>query len=157
MAGLVGLSLGWVGGLVIQSIFMVPTIYKAVFSKQPGEQQHTDADPIWLMETALLPAMGGGYAGTEPLWLMNSALQPAIGQKHAEVKPVWFLETTRLPAAKLPAQQAINRKVKKVKLESLQPYSYQSTRDRLPATDPCIEDGIMKKIYNNSTILKDEK
>jgi O-antigen/teichoic acid export membrane protein len=157
MAGLVGLSLGWVGGLAIQSIFMVPTIYKAVFSKQPSEQQHTGAEPIWLMETALLPAMGGGYAGIEPFWLMNSALQPAIGQKHGEVKPVWFLETTLLPAVKLPAQQAINRRVKKVKLEALQSYSYQSMRDRLPTTDPWIEDGIMNKIHDDSTILKDEK
>jgi len=156
-AGLVGLSLGWIGAMAIESIFMFPTIYKAVFSKQPSEQQFKDEEPLWLMDTALLPAMGSGYTGTEPFWLMNTALQPAIGQKYSEAKPVWFLETTRLPAVKLPAQQATNRRVKKVKLESLQPHSYQSMKDRLPTTDPWTEDGIMNKIYDDSTILKDEK
>src|SRR5258708_39246710 len=128
---------------------MFPIIYKAVFSKQPSKQQDTGPEPIWLMDTALLPAMGSGYTGAEPFWLMNTALQPAIGGKYPEVKPAWLIETTRLPAVKLPAQQAVNRIAKKVKLESLQPYSYQSPRDRVPTTDPWIAQRIAKKMHRS--------
>ncbi len=30
MAGLAGLSLGWMGAMCVESIFMLPTIYKVV-------------------------------------------------------------------------------------------------------------------------------
>ncbi len=75
-AGLVGLSIGWVGGLVIQSIFMLPTIYKAVFTKQPDEQQTTVEEAIWLMDTNPLPAMGS--SGIEGPWLMDTLPVPAV-------------------------------------------------------------------------------
>ena len=75
-AGLVGLSIGWVGGLVMQSLFMLPTIYKAVFTKQADGQQTTVEEAIWLMETNPLPAMGSG--GIEGPWLMDTLPVPAI-------------------------------------------------------------------------------
>lgn len=152
--GLAGLSLGWVGAMIIESIFMLPTIYKAVFSKQPSEQVDTDVEPLWLMDTALLPAVGRGYTGAEPVWLMNSALQPAIGGNYAEAKPVWLIETMRLPAVKLSSQQPVNRIAKKVKLESLPPYFYQSPRDRISTADPWTEDNIVKKMHKDSTSLE---
>jgi hypothetical protein len=119
-AGLVGLSLGWVGALAIETFYMSPTIYRVVFARLPATPQEVDADAVWIMETALLPALGSGYSGTEPVWLMNTALQAAIGQPARETKPLWLMETTRLPAIMLPPsfQRSTSRAIRKTRLEA---------------------------------------
>ncbi|HEY4382993.1 MAG TPA: hypothetical protein VGN34_00765, partial [Ktedonobacteraceae bacterium] len=156
IAGLVGLSLGWVGAMAIESIFMAPTLYKVVFAKLPSEPQEVVAEPVWLIDTALLPAIGSGYSGSEPLWLINSALQPAMGQKHTVVKPVWLLETTRLPAVKPPVKRTASRTLKKARLEVFQTARHRAVRNTLPTTDPSTDPGLAKMSHDNSPVFEDE-
>jgi flagellar biosynthesis component FlhA len=35
-------------------------------------------EPVWIMNTAPLPAMGRGYTVVEPIWLMNTILLPVV-------------------------------------------------------------------------------
>lgn len=104
IGGLVGLSGGWVIAMSIESIFMLPTIYKTVFSAQSSKQQ-AGVEPAWLMDTALLPAMGRGYMGVEPIWIMNTAPLPAMGRGYTVVESIWLMNTTLLPVVKLPARK----------------------------------------------------
>lgn len=59
--GLVGLSLGWVVAIYIESVCMLPTVYKAVRSTNnsslPLEQSYAMAEAIWQMDTLLLPVI----------------------------------------------------------------------------------------------------
>jgi O-antigen/teichoic acid export membrane protein len=155
MAGLVGLALGWVGALVIESTYMSPTIYRAVFAKQPAAPQEVDAGAFWIMDTALLPAMGGGYAGTEPVWLMNTALQAAIRRPSTEVKPVWLVETTRLPAITTgaPIQYTTSRIMRKNRLERLRSTSVHPRVEYTLTTDPALE---REPAHNHSPVLEKE-
>jgi O-antigen/teichoic acid export membrane protein len=79
IGGLVGLSVGWVIAMFIESIFMLPTIYTTIFSAQSSNLQQTEMEPIWLMDTVLMPSMmGGGYTGVEPIWLTDTVLLPLV-------------------------------------------------------------------------------
>ncbi|HZR38841.1 MAG TPA: hypothetical protein VFB12_01905, partial [Ktedonobacteraceae bacterium] len=155
-AGLVGLSLGWVGAMGVESIFMLPTLYNVVFSKQPDKQQEMEMESVWLIDTALLPAVGSDYSGTEPLWLMNKTLQPPISRKQTAVKPVWLMETTRLPAVRPPAQLNGRRIVRKARLESFQPLSSPSELEPTPTTDPQLEQSFALTEHDVRTIFEDE-
>ncbi|HTK11596.1 MAG TPA: oligosaccharide flippase family protein [Ktedonobacteraceae bacterium] len=157
VAGLVGLSLGWVGAMAIESIFMLPTLYNVVFAKEQDEQSEQAAtDPVWLMDTALLPAIGSGYGGSEPLWLINSALQPAIGRKPAEAQSVWLLETTRLPAIKPPARQTPHRTLRKARLEVFHTSKHRALHTTQPTTDPSTDPEFAKVAHDNSPVFEDE-
>jgi O-antigen/teichoic acid export membrane protein len=154
--GLVGLSVGWVGATIIESIFMLPTIYKVVFAKQ-SDTQTEEADPVWLMETALLPAIGSGYAGSEPVWLINSALHPAIGQAYKDVKPAWLIETTRLPAIKPAMVQPTKRRaLKKARLELFQTARHRAVRTPLPTADPSTDPELAEAPHKKSLVFEDE-
>ncbi len=161
VASLVGLSLGWVGAMAIESVFMLPTLYRVVFSKQSDTQTVEEAEPLWLIDTALLPAVGSGYSGSESLWLMNVALQPSLDQKHLDAKPAWLLETVRLPAVKPSAQQRPKlikkARMKKARLESFESLSVQSHAERsTPITDSQLEQRFVQRRHDTSTIFEDE-
>ena len=153
-AGLVGLSLGWVGAMTIESIFMLPTLYKVVFSKQPDAQAELE-EPVWLIDTALLPAIGSGYAGSEPVWLMNSALQPAIGRVNKEVKPIWLIETTRLPAIKPPVRQTTPRALRKARLELFKTSHHRAVRIPSQTTDPST-DPELAEVTHDTPVFEDK-
>jgi O-antigen/teichoic acid export membrane protein len=70
LSGLAGLSAGWVGAMCIESLFMAPTVYRAVFGplQDSPSSEHPDrfTDALWLssretfylIDTAPLPVIG---------------------------------------------------------------------------------------------------
>jgi O-antigen/teichoic acid export membrane protein len=70
VGGLLGLSLGWVVAIYIESLFMLPTVYKAVGSTDktplPLEQSFLAIESIWQMDTMALPVIRQEYSRTPP-------------------------------------------------------------------------------------------
>ena len=89
--GLTGLSAGWVLAVFVESVFMIPTVYTAVWpSKKELAAQPVyagmEADPVWSMDTLLLPTLsilaqsGQGYAGLEDIWRVETVTMPSISK-----------------------------------------------------------------------------
>ena len=79
--GLAGLSLGWIVTICIESLFMFGTVYEVVRPGKPSTilvQDTSEIQAIWLLETAIQPALGQGYIGTEALWLQDTTKLLAI-------------------------------------------------------------------------------
>ena len=135
--GLTGLSIGWVTATYIETMFMLPTVYKA----------------IWITKTSLLP-IGQSHMATEAIWLVDTSPLPAISQGYAGTQASWFVDTSSLPAVRLPAKELVSREVgrnrqflhpygthprsndsrQRLKPPQLQPYT--SHTGRIRTTDP---------------------
>src|SRR5579859_1244072 len=115
-AGLTGLSLGWLSAVSIQAIFMVPTLLRAF---RPIEEiplqatislEESDMDPIWLIDTALMPAVGTSYSGLETTWQLRSgkiqAIRLATGEMLAVKSIPGSKRLTPLPATIPPVGKA---------------------------------------------------
>ena len=92
--GLVGLSAGWVIAIYIEAILMSRTVYKAVStpkaSQEAGEEDLAEAEAIWLLDTALLPALD-----SSPFSIVNPFLSPTIDRSLLSVA-----DTSLLPIVK---------------------------------------------------------
>ncbi len=85
--GLTGLSAGWVIAVSVESLFMISTVYKAVW---PSKKElaatfaSTDMQPIWLMDTVTVPALSvlklpeQGYSSLEDIWRTETVTMPSI-------------------------------------------------------------------------------
>lgn len=83
LAGLTGLSLGWVVAICIESLFMLPTILKTIQGKDvlPAEkdaEEYIVAEPIWLIDTGILPVVGQSTSMLEASWRITTHRMPAI-------------------------------------------------------------------------------
>ena len=89
VAGLTGLSLGWVLAVSVESLFMLPTVYKAVWPSRKAlstQVEHTtmEEQAVWLMDTIMMPALSGlaqpeqVYNGLESIWNTETITMPAI-------------------------------------------------------------------------------
>ena len=134
MMGLVGLSLGWMAAMCFESICMFPVIYTTIFAKQPFGQPAIDVDPIWLMDTALLPTVSSYYAGTGP---------------------IWSIKTTRPPTSKVSTSPK-SKMVKKARLEPLQPDAQHFEFEHTSAIARWSEPGSVKRVYKNSAPLEND-
>lgn len=80
--GLAGLSLCWVVATYVETMFMLPTIYKVVIkpTSLPIEQSHIGiaAEAIWLLDTSPLPAMNFQYTEAEAIWAADTAAHPIV-------------------------------------------------------------------------------
>ncbi len=81
-AGLLGLSLGWLGALVIEAALMFPTIYKVIQTTQGDPDRTAQAmsqqQDVWLIDTAPLFAISNSFRGiTDATWLSKPLLIPA--------------------------------------------------------------------------------
>ncbi len=84
LAGLQGLSLGWLGALVIEAALMFPTIYRVIQPTQGDPDQTAQAmsqqRDVWLIDTAPLFAISNSFRGiTDVTWLSGPLLIPAAG------------------------------------------------------------------------------
>jgi O-antigen/teichoic acid export membrane protein len=84
IAGLTGLSVGWVVAICIEALFMVHTVYKAVWATNTdtllsGQHSLLEADAIWLLDTLSMPTIGPSYAAINAIWLMDTISMPIIG------------------------------------------------------------------------------
>lgn len=60
---------------------MFGTVYEVVRSGKPSTilvRDTSEIQAIWLLETAIQPALGQGYIGTEALWLQDTTKLLAI-------------------------------------------------------------------------------
>jgi hypothetical protein len=91
LGGLVGLSVGWVAAIYIESVFMIPTVYKAVWSigtptlPTETEDGYLDIGAIHLAETLILPVIGESYIGREAFGFVETGPLPAIGHARRQV------------------------------------------------------------------------
>ncbi len=86
--GLTGLSLGWVLAVSFESLFMIKTVYTAVWPSEKALATHSghaaNSQDIWALDTMSSPALTvlaqseQGYAGLESIWLMETVTMPAI-------------------------------------------------------------------------------
>jgi len=70
LGGLSGLSIGWVAGVYVESMFMCGTVYRAVriveaFPQISTERDSIGTEAIWLVDTFVLVAVKPGLVGTE--------------------------------------------------------------------------------------------
>jgi O-antigen/teichoic acid export membrane protein len=68
--GLTGLSLGWLCALCCENIYMFPTIFRALRLARTStealpEVEEDEMEPIWLIDTALMPVIGTRYTELE--------------------------------------------------------------------------------------------
>ncbi|HLZ57934.1 MAG TPA: oligosaccharide flippase family protein [Ktedonosporobacter sp.] len=93
-AGLTGLSLGWLCAICVEAIFMSPAILRefrskesAVRTSQLEDLSTTATEPLWHVDTSMLPAMGTDYATLEAAWQQTSKLRALkLSQKMAAVQ-----------------------------------------------------------------------
>ncbi len=69
LAGLSGLSLGWVSAITVEAIFMFRTVYKIIRPinsslRVPVQENYQEIMPVWLMDTIMLAAVPASCAGT---------------------------------------------------------------------------------------------
>lgn len=86
IGGLTGLSLGWIVTIGIESLFMIGTIYKVVYPIEPSlikEQATAEMQAVWLLETAIQPAIGQGYTGA--FWLEDTAKMVTVKNRYTDV------------------------------------------------------------------------
>ncbi len=83
--GLSGLCLAWTLAICCESLFMLKTVYNAVFSKQivhpVSEQDYVETEDLWRLETLIMPAMptmGQVHTGMQMAWLADVATQTNI-------------------------------------------------------------------------------
>ena len=105
--GLLGLSIGWVVAVSIESVFMFSTVYKALW---PSKKELAalpvytamDEQAAWLMDTIIMPAMSGfaqlgqGSSTLEAIWSTETVTMPAITDMVKEA--IWNIETVTMPA-----------------------------------------------------------
>ena len=104
IGGLSGLSLGWLIAIGVESIFMLPTVYKAIGIKTLPlllmGSQHTEPEGPWLVETNRLPAIERMWEDPAAIWLMETNSLPAIERMWTEsvalpvTRPRWALTET---------------------------------------------------------------
>ncbi len=83
LAGLSGLSLGWVCALTIEAIFMFRTVYKIIQPIHsslhiPVQENYQETMPIWLADTIMLAAVPASCGGTmrAPTYAGNGEGEP---------------------------------------------------------------------------------
>lgn len=85
LAGLIGLSLGWLAAMCIETMFMLPTVASALHI--PSQAQQKSREELFAEELAALdPSMR-----PEPAWLTDTLIQP-----------VWLADTLSLNAIIMP-------------------------------------------------------
>jgi O-antigen/teichoic acid export membrane protein len=101
LSGLAGLSAGWVSAMCIESLFMAPTVYRAVFGplqdRQSSEHPERFIDPLWLstretfylMDTAPLPVIGPDLLRKTPY---HTAKQRSL--RPTRLEPMLFSDRT---------------------------------------------------------------
>lgn len=134
LAGLLGLSLGWLIAISIEAILMFPTVYgviRSVQTNQAEEAINQQQENAWRQDTASLLSTAKGYAGTEAVWLMDTFL---------------------LPAMRISGKEYMNRQIGRNKLKPprLRPF----TSGHLPS----VKSQLLRKDVQrqNSTIFEDE-
>lgn len=77
VGGLLGLSLGWIVAIYIESLFMLRTVYKAVWSTDTSALplQQITAEAIWQVDTMALPVLQLDYPRTHTRELSNTLLR----------------------------------------------------------------------------------
>jgi hypothetical protein len=77
LGGLIGLSVGWVVAIYIESLFMVRTVVRTVRSPE----MNTDASisvPIWLAHSTPTPVAVTNYLGGDAIWQIDTISLPII-------------------------------------------------------------------------------
>jgi O-antigen/teichoic acid export membrane protein len=80
VGGLPGLGIGWITAVYIESMFMLRTVYQAIWKASPlsEEQSFPAPETVWLLETSPLPVIGRFYEETEALWLVDTFVLPTV-------------------------------------------------------------------------------
>ncbi|GAC1361942.1 MAG: hypothetical protein NVS2B12_04510 [Ktedonobacteraceae bacterium] len=141
--GLLGLSAGWVIALFLESLFMLPTVYQALWPKTLpafaalSARAEIDFEDVWLGDTARLPItslgfVGQGNEGAEAIWQMDTTIMPAIKKFRQDTQ-------TALAAIKKdgPATEGAERKLqpattKDVEARAVEVVPTRPTLERLP-------------------------
>jgi O-antigen/teichoic acid export membrane protein len=79
--GLAGLSAGWVGAMCIESLFMAPTVYRAVFAPLPASKSE-GSPSLWENEVAASPR-----GMRPPAWEYNAA--KSVRTQADSAAPIW--------------------------------------------------------------------
>jgi O-antigen/teichoic acid export membrane protein len=110
LGGLTGLSLGWLAAVVIEGLYTLPLVYRVVWSGSRKleialPQHDAQVQPIWLMETAMMPAI-------PPLRRTSAQVQMRVPTTTLrESESIWMVDTIMLPkitpARTTPARQSM--------------------------------------------------
>ena len=95
LAGLLGLSLGWVIATCIEAAFMFPTVFRAIRSVQYTPVQiEKESDQLWEASTLLLPVITT-YTGTGSVWLLDTLPMPAVARSMYTAETAISKESSR--------------------------------------------------------------
>ncbi len=151
--GLSGLSLGWTAAIYIESLFMVRTVYKAVWSveivSESTELDYAEAEAIWLLETSTMSAIGQGYMGVEAAWLIETSTLPAIRKVHKEADE----HKKDLLAGGTNGHHGSGR----LRLKPPQLQRYTSYHSSMPTTDPHVMPRMPDRKQDESTFVEVER
>jgi O-antigen/teichoic acid export membrane protein len=139
-AGLPGLSLGWVGALTIEAMFMFPTIYKVMQSAESDRDQAAESDrdqaaetmsqqwQVWQVDTAPMVAISTSFSRiTEATCLSNPLLIPTAQS---------FSDTNRHPIRR--SERFSGDKIARLKPPRLQPYALPADMPLVDRTSHCV-------------------
>ena len=147
LGGLTGLSLGWIIALSIESIFMLRTVYQAIWPIRPSsdmfaEDEYVRTEAIGLIETSTLPAIG--HMGIEPMWLMETFVLPVIKRGHQKPEGYMLQDEGNRPQ---------NRNRLRLKPPQLQRYPLYD--DGMPITDKYVASQFSDRRQTENTVVED--
>lgn len=148
---LVGLCLGWVIAIYIESLFMFLTVFKVVWGRT------TDTPVSTLAES---------YVWADAIWQMSTLPLPAIGQDHLRTRTSWLEELPTLTTHKQESARSGTNAVSslqyrtnapqksriRLKPPRLQRYVPASDENGTRVTDKQIASPQLEKIYVHSTM-----
>jgi hypothetical protein len=171
LGNLTGLSLGWVIAVYIESIFMLPTIYKAITSAQKATMSadisSTSSQAPWLVDTFPLAAISQSKVEMQPLWFIDTVRLPTIYQEYmaaqnpslamASLSTITSLDNSSKQSLEGKVSMSNNRVKCRLKPFRLQPHIPDTPYPgHVPITDPFIESKSLQREHDNNPIFEKE-
>lgn len=145
--GLIGLSLGWVIAIYIESLFMLRTVYKTLFSTAKSapllSQSDSWAEAIWQVDTMQLPVIGQEYLRTHTAWMTEVSLE-STGKREGAKIPV-YEERSLLRRTNVPQRSRIRLKPPRLQ-------RYVSDEEETRITDKHATSQLLEEVYMHSTM-----
>lgn len=135
LGGLNGLSLGWIGALCIEALFMLPAIYRVT------RKAHTFSSA---------PATSTMPIAAEHAIVLNSGMLPLVEPDYNGLSEIWKLKTMTMLAIKQPQQEmgTHNHQTGFKRPPRLQPYNAYAQSPATPALQRSVPSGLRTQLQH---------